>query len=931
MRTSRLAMRATLIALVLAVPVVAAAVPAPDRAESGSEEKIAEYTTDPRYLPEIVSYVPESSSVPSPSDHLGRLVGTPDELTRVDTIHDYFGRLAHDSPRVQVKTIGRSNGGRDILLATISSEQNLAQLQRYYDITAQLADPRETDRALMERLAADGKVVYHILAGLHSTETGSPEMVMELAYRLAVSEIPEIQRIRENVIVLITPVVEPDGRDRVVDWYYRHLKGRDLPFHELRRFSSPPYWGDYVFHDNNRDGMQLTLPLTRAINSTFFEAHPQVLHDLHESLPLLYISTGHGPYSDALDPVTISEWTQFAYHETSELSAMGLPGVWTWGFWDGWWPGYLFSVANNHNSTGRFFETFGNSMAGTFERELDDVKYVGKPVTTEQWYRPWPPDSKVTWSLRNNTNYMQAGVLEALQYAAGHRTELLRNSWIKAERSLTKGRTEAPYAWIFPEDQKDIRRLDHLVNLLQEHRIEVHRLGKSFETDGKTFPKNSYVVRMDQPYRNGAKNLLEEQSFPEDEANPPYDDVAWTWPLMFGVEGTRIDDAAILDTSMGRLTEPLNYEGKVEGDGPIYLIEDHGQIGLMKARFILGDRRVEAIREEITEGGVTYPAGSWIVRIEKSRAQKVARDFGLTLRTVDRAPNVPVHLVDLPRIGVLHTWTATQDCGWVRYALDNDGIAYTLLSPDDVRAGRLRNDYDVIFFPRTRGDLSRIVHGIDPAYGPLPYVATTDYPSHGTPNGSPDITGGMGFSGLGEIDQFVRDGGVLITALEAGRLPVDGGIVRNVSGSASQRTPGSIVRAKANREDHPILYGYDRYPTVFRGSGPIFEVGKHDRDKVVLQFGLKNEDPDRAAGDGEADPDAPTDKRVVLSGAGEIAGKLDGKPAILDLPVGRGRVILFNFNPMHRHLNLADYRFVYNAFLYWNDMAPAPQAQSSGD
>jgi hypothetical protein len=222
-------------------------------------------------------------------------------------------------------------------------------------------------------------------------------MLMELAYRLAVSERPEIRRIRERRGGADHPGRRgrrPRPRGRVVR---RHLAASaDLPWEEVREIGSPPYWGHYAFHDNNRDGMQLTLALTRAVNDVFHRFHPQVVHDLHESLPLLYISTGHGPYSEAIDPVTINEWTQLAHHEAGELQAQGLPGVWTWGFWDGWWPGYLFSVANNHNATGRFYETFGNSHAGTFERKLSDVRFVGVPVTESRWYRPWPPGEKVT-------------------------------------------------------------------------------------------------------------------------------------------------------------------------------------------------------------------------------------------------------------------------------------------------------------------------------------------------------------------------------------------------------------------------------------------------------------------------------------------------------------------------------------------------------
>ena len=350
---------------------------APDRPEPGSVEKIKEYTTAPEYLPESVAYVPDSATVPSPTKALGHLAGAPDELSRVKDVHGYFRRLAEATDRVQVKVIGTSEEGREMIVALISDPENLAALDHYKDVTARLADPRRTSRDEARRLAAEGKVFYWFTGGLHSTETGSPEMLMELAYRLAVSEKPEIQAIRRNTIVMITPVAEPDGRDRQVDWYYRHLRDRKGSYEELDEIMSPPYWGHYVLHDNNRDGMQVTQALTRAVDETFYDFHPQVMHDLHESLPLLYIMTGYGPYNRAIDPVTISEWTQLGYHEAGALAAQGLPGVWTWAFWDGWWPGYLNSVANLHHSVGRFYETFGNGSAGTFDRDLSDGEVRG--------------------------------------------------------------------------------------------------------------------------------------------------------------------------------------------------------------------------------------------------------------------------------------------------------------------------------------------------------------------------------------------------------------------------------------------------------------------------------------------------------------------------------------------------------------------------
>jgi hypothetical protein len=294
---------------------------------------------------------------------------------------------------------GRGAGRRPTASAVISDIADavtLKELDRFRGYTRALADPRSTDRAAMERIVAQAKPFYYLNGGLHSTETGSPEMLMELGYRLAVSERPEIREIRERTIVLINPVSEPDGRDRVVQWFYRFLKGKtDWEAVAERGFMSPPYWGHYIFHDNNRDGIQITSKVNEAVERMYWEYVPTVVHDLHESLPLLYIMTGYGPYSEAIDPVTVAEWTQFAMHEVSQLQASGLPGVWTWGFWDGWWPGYLFSFANNHNGIGRFYETFGGGGADTGERT------VPANSTSRTWFRPNPPLPRVKWRAVN--------------------------------------------------------------------------------------------------------------------------------------------------------------------------------------------------------------------------------------------------------------------------------------------------------------------------------------------------------------------------------------------------------------------------------------------------------------------------------------------------------------------------------------------------
>jgi len=907
----------------------------PDTPEPGSREAIAAATTEPRFLSPWVASVPEHPNVPSPTDHLGHIVGAPGELSRTSQIYAYYRALDAATDRVKVEVIGRSEEGRDILLVFVGDEASLNDIDRYRADMAELADPRRTDAAAMERIVAGTKPLYMLHGGLHSTETGSPEMLMELAYRLAVSDAAQVKAIRDRVIVLINPVAEPDGRDRAVDWFYRHLKGK-TDYERLPPIS-PPYWGKYVFHDNNRDGIQRKLELTRATQDAFLRWHPVVVHDLHESIPLLSIWTGTGPYNVNLDPITTTEWHAIAFHEVTSLTAFGMPGVWTWGFGEGWGHFYADSVAINHNAIGRGYETFGNGTAETMERYLDPERnrYTGKPVTEPDWYRTSPPPKKFEWSLRNNTNYMQTGVLAALHYTALHGADMLRNFWRRGHNAVRRGETEKPYAIAIREDHPDRRRLAALVNLVRDHGIEVSRAREGFKAGDADFAAGTFLVRLDQPYRGYALDLLQPQKFPADKAPyDPYDDVSWALPASHGVEVTAIDDEAVRRVQVVPVTEPVRYPGRVDGDGPVYLLKDAGQEALLAARVMLGRVEVEAAEKPFASGGVDYPAGSWIVPDQagvRPALEKAAAELGLDVEAADAVPSVPRHAVDLPRLAVLQTWSDTQSAGWVRMIFDAQAVPYTLVMDEDVRRGGLRQRFDVVLFPNTDDGLKDIVNGIDPRHSPLAFTRTPQFPTHGSPTSSPDVTGGLTWRGVQNLEDFVRAGGVLVTLGGASTLPLDGGIAREVRRARTEDlfTPGSELRARFRRPDHPIAYGYPEVTSVFREARTLYDVRRHDRDLVVLQWGTKlrdngdddeeDEDEEAGASGSEAGKDEESEP-LVVSGGIKGESEIVGKPAILDVPVGKGRVVAFDFDPIHRYMTLSDFRLVWNVILNWNDL-----------
>src|SRR5215467_9502132 len=512
--------------------------------------KIKEYTTEKYFLTELVDHLPASDKVPSPEKILGYAVGTPNKLTHVADLNRYYRALAAASPRVRVfMAPEKSEEGREQLLVVVSDEANLAKLDRYKEITAKLADPRTISATEAQQLVSEGKPFYWASGSIHSSETGSPEMLMEMAYRIAVEDSPFIEAIRKNVIVMITPALEVDGRDRMVDLYnYRKANpGKPAP--------GLIFWGKYVAHDNNRDGLGLALALTRNQMKTFLEYHPTILHDLHESVPYLYTMTGTGPYNAWLDPLAIDEFQLLAYHEIEEMTKRGVPGVWTHGFYDGWAPNYMLYIATGHNAIGRFYETFGNGGADTRERTLS------RDQTSRLWYRPNPPFPRVNWSMRNNINMQQSAILFAMNFVAKEKERFLNNFYLKSKRSIAKASNEGPAAYIIPGDTPRPVEAADMVNLLRLQGVEVHRATKEFSVKDQRYPAGSYIVRMDQPYSRMADMLLDTQYY--NVTDPaPYDDTGWTMGAMRNVKTVRVVDKSILSVNAKLLTEDAKVTGQ---------------------------------------------------------------------------------------------------------------------------------------------------------------------------------------------------------------------------------------------------------------------------------------------------------------------------------------------------------------------------------
>ena len=758
---------------------------------------IKEYLQDPRITTELVDHMPASDTVPSPLKFLGRIPGTPGELTYAKDIYRYYEALAKASPRARFWKIGQTEEGRDQVILAIADEATIKDLDKYKDILARLGDPRGLTDDRARELIKTGKPIYWANSGIHSPETGGPEMLIELAYRLIVEETPFIQTIRNNSITFITPVIEVDGRERMVDTYYYNKKsGQRLPL---------MYWGKYVQHDNNRDGMGQYLKITKNFTRALLEWHPTILHDLHEAQSYLYVSTGTGPYNTSLDAVAIDEWWLLAQTEVMEMAKRGVPGVFTYGFYDGWVPNYLFWIALTHNSFGRFYEV------QSYGPDLNANLTLGPTQTSREWYRPNPPLPSIKWGPRNNTNIQQSALLIAMNQVAKSKDLYLENYWIKNKRSIEKGRSGPIYAWVIPAAQRRKSDAADLVNELRRQGVEVHKANAAFKAGTVDVSEGDYVVRADQPYRTLADMYFSVQNYPT--SNPrPYDDTGWTMQYMRNVKLSPVTDSAILGRPMTMLTAEARAQGGVEGTGGFLVVEHTSDNSLMSFRFKNQDVKMLAAEDDFTLNGRNFRAGAFLIpNADRAKLEPMLRDMGLSAWAVNAAPSVKTHEMTIPRIGYVHSWSRTQDEGWVRAALDFYGVPYTYFADQKLKEGNLRGKYDVIVFPHVGGNTQQMIAGVVLPGTAVPYKKTEQTPNLGGIDESDDIRGGMGFEGLQELGKFVQQGGALITegstAALMAEFNIPGGVT--VEHPAGLFARGSILRGVFADLKSPIAYGYD--------------------------------------------------------------------------------------------------------------------------
>jgi hypothetical protein len=941
-------------------------------------EHIKKYTTAPALNSPLTDYLPASGSVPTPAKVLGDVAGAPDVLPYAEDVYQYFRLLAAATPRVRVLTIGHSEEGREMIAVAVADAALLDRAKENSARLAQLGDPRSLglDDAKAQALVERSFPIYYITGTIHSPETGAPTALMELAYRLAVDNAPYVQYIRTHLITLITPVVEVDGRDRMVDVYKWHKA------HPGENWPHLVYWGHYVEHDNNRDGMAMTLELSRNVLNTYLEWHAQVLHDLHESVPFLYDNTvGDGPYNSWIDPILTHEWSMIASDNMARMQSFGMPGAFTHGNFDTWSPGYLMFMAAFHNGISRLYETFGNGGADTEKRVLSPDEY------SRTWYRPNPPYPTVVWSQRDNNNYEQTALLTSLSHFAHNSKLFLNNFYLKSKRSVEKPSNGGPAAYVLAQDERFLNRQMQLLRVLALQHVEIQRLTQAAKValpppsnkegeepkpgtppppSSQTFPSGSFVIRMDQPFSRVADALLDRQFWsPEEPQKEPYDDTGWSFGDLFNAKVSRVTDSHILAAPMSPVTDLAQVAQGEVGAGPFYAVDNSAQVSLASLVYALhGSSDVSISDDSFESGGHKFAAGSLIMGgVEAAKLESLLKQFDLAAVSIANRPSVKTHGAETPRIAFMHTWLDTQSEGWWRMAFDKLHVPFAYISTQTVsKESDLRAKYDVIVFaPVGYSSVQEIVDGLPMWGNALPWETTSLTPNLGKLDSTQDMRPGLGEAGVAHLKDFVQQGGLLITAEDTAQFAIEEGLAPGVfvAPRKEARVVGSVLNSAVVNSKHRLAYGYEGAVPLYSSDGMAFTVS----NLTVNQHILTATDYKRPTGRGSADdedipqgrpfekaPPLPAPKAweatplneeqqrnnhylipaeyrpqvilryadmkdLLLSGLLANGDSVAEHAAVVVAHFGKGDVLLFANNPMYRGQTIGSYALLFNSIL----------------
>ncbi len=844
----------------------------------------------------------------SPEQFLGFKPGADRKLADYGRITAYFEKLAQESPRVKLFTIGESTLKKPIIMAAISTPENLAKIDRWKEIARKLRDPRLTSPEEARALAKEGKAMVLITCSLHATEIAASQMSMQLAYDLAVGKtFFDAEQALKDVILLLVPSHNPDGNQMVADWYAKYVgtkyEGGNMPW----------LYQTYSGHDNNRDWYMFNLPETRAVTHVLYRDWlPQIHIDEHQqgsNGSRLFIPPFMDPPLPNVQPMVWRGVNLMGTAMAYDLQKHGMSGVVNGRSYTGWWIGACDDTSWLHNVIGILSEAASVRVATPIYIEPNEI-----PTTfyekRQDFVDPWPGG---WWRLGDLVDYELVLSKSLVKTAGLMKEDLLFNFYQMYKNSIEKTERGQPYAFVIPARQSDYPTTLKMLDVLMTGGVEIHRARAEFTAAGKVYPAGSFVVKTAQPYKTYAWTLLEKQKYPdirqypEGPPVPPYDNAAWTLPLQMGVACDQVDEPfeAALD-----LVDKIPYPAAPAEPGGAYVALDARVNASYAIAFALLKDKAEVWRTKarLAAGGKDLPAGTFIVRngaaVKKALPALLARFHAAALEIEDAG--MAKDELKFPRVGLFQSWRGNMDEGWTRYVFDDMGIPYTTLHNADIKGTKekkadLRAAYDVIVFADENASIIK-----DGKWSPRP----------GSPGGPerefmmrmfqqaypPEYEGGIGAEGVAALKTFVEKGGILVALNGASEFAIAefGAPARNTLSGIDRMKffcPTSILKILVDNET-PIGYGMPREAgamfvnsLAFQTFTPTFE---WDR-KVVATY--------------------PEDG-ILMSGWLLGEGNLARKAAVVDTKYKDGRIILIGIRCQNRAQSHGTYKFLLNALLY---------------
>ncbi len=846
-----------------------------------------------------------------PEKYLGFQVGADRKLADYNQIKAYFEKLAQESRRIKLFTIGESTMKKPIFLAAISTEENLAKLDRWREITRKLRDPRTLSPEDARALAQEGKVLVLITCSLHASEIAASQMSMELAYNLVTGRTPfDARKILSDVVLLLCPAHNPDGVQMVVDWYKKYVgtkyEGGNMPW----------LYHLYAGHDNNRDWYMFNLKETRAVSKVLFEDWlPQIHLDEHQqgsNGARLFIPPFMDPPLPNIQPQVWRTVNLIGTTMAYDLQEAGKSGVVNGRSYTGWYIGACDDTPWLHNVVGLLSEAASVRIATPIHIEPTELPKSFNDKMMD-FVDPWPGG---WWRLRDLVEYEIILSQSLVRAAALHKEEFLLNFYRMNKAAVEKTDRDQPFAFVIPAKQHDLPTMVKMLEILRMGGVEIHQARADFVAADKLYPAGSFVVKMAQPYKAYAWAMLEKQKYPDlrqfpgGPPQPPYDNAGWTLPLQMGVASDEVMEP--FEAKLDKVDQIPAPKAAPAGAGAFVILDSRQNASYSVAIALLQDKaEVWRTKAAASLKGMPIAAGSFVVKatpeVRKALASLLDKYHAAAIDTegvdaLDRAP------LKFHRIGLYQSWRGNMDEGWTRYVFDDMGIPFKTLHNEDIKGTKekkpdLRADFEVIVFADENATLiktgQRAPRGTGGPGGP---GGASPMARMFQMNVPPEYEGGIGPEGVENLKTFVEKGGILVTLNNACGLATDdlGAPARN-SLQDLDRTkffcPTSILRILVDPET-PIGYGMPKQAAAMFVNSQALETFTPSFDwerKVVASY--------------------PEDG--ILQ-SGWLLGEeyLARKAAVVDTKYKEGRIILIGIRSQNRAQSHGTYKFLLNALLY---------------